>query len=66
MLSSRPAGTIGTPRTTTLPRDADAMDGHDRHHHIGVGQDLSGPVGLERHPAQYRSEGIAAVPQPPG
>jgi hypothetical protein len=27
------------------PRDLGAVDGHDRHHHLGVGQDLGGSVG---------------------
>ena len=35
------------------------MDSHDRHHHdhVGVGQDLGGPVSLEGHRAQGGSEG---------
>jgi hypothetical protein len=28
------------------------MHGHDRHHDVGVGQDLGGPVGLKLHGAQ--------------
>jgi hypothetical protein len=39
------------------PRDLDTVDGHDRHHHLGVGEDLGGPVGLEPRGAQGRSEG---------
>jgi hypothetical protein len=35
------------------------MDGHDRHHHLGVDEDLGGPVGLEPHGAQGGSEGVA-------
>ena len=32
------------------PGDPGAVDGYDRHHHHAwVGQDLGGPVGLERH-----------------
>ena len=43
------------------------MDGHDRHHHhVGVGQDQGGLVGLERHRPQRGGEGVAAMPQPPG
>jgi hypothetical protein len=34
------------------------MDGHDRDHdHVGVGQDLGGPVSLEGHRGQGGSEG---------
>jgi hypothetical protein len=40
------------------PGDLGAMDGHDRDHdHVGVGQDLGGPVSLEGHRAQGGSEG---------
>jgi hypothetical protein len=42
------------------------VDGHDRHHHLGVGQDLGGLVGLELYSAQGGGERVAAVPQPPG
>ena len=31
------------------PGDLGAVDGHDRHHDLGVGQDLGGSIGLERH-----------------
>jgi hypothetical protein len=49
------------------PGDLGAVDGHDRHHHhVGVGQDQGGPVGLEGHFLQGRGEGVAAMPQPPG
>jgi hypothetical protein len=49
------------------PGDLGAMDRHHRHHHhVGVGQDLGGLVGLERHSAQCGGEGIAAMPEPPG
>jgi hypothetical protein len=42
------------------------MDGHDGHHrHAGVGQDLGGLVGLERHRRERRGERVAAMPQPP-
>jgi hypothetical protein len=67
MLGSRRAATTGTPCMTTLPQGTWApwMDGHNRHHHIGVNQDQGGPVGLERHRPQGRGEGVAAMPEPP-
>ena len=34
-----------------------AVDGHDRHHQLGVDEDLGGSVGLEPHGAQGGSEG---------
>jgi hypothetical protein len=48
------------------PGDLGAVDGHDRHHHLGVGQDLGGSVGLEGHRPQDGGEGGAAMPQPTG
>jgi hypothetical protein len=42
------------------------VDGHDRHHDLGVGQDLGGSVGLERHRPQDGGQGVAAMPQPSG
>ena len=48
------------------PGDLRAVDSHNRYdHHARVGQDLSGPIGLELYGAQGRSEGVAALPQPP-
>jgi hypothetical protein len=41
------------------------MDSHDRHHHVRVGQDLGGLVGLKLHCSQCGGEGVAAMPQPP-
>ena len=42
------------------------MDGQGRDHdHVGVGQDLGGLVGLERHRPHGRGERVAAMPQPP-
>ena len=34
------------------PGDLGAVDGHNRHHHLGVGQDPGGLVGLELYGAQ--------------
>jgi hypothetical protein len=48
------------------PRDLGAVDGHDRYHHVGVGQDQGGLVGLEQDGLQARGEGVSAMPQPPG
>jgi hypothetical protein len=42
------------------------VDGHDRHHDLGVGQDLGGSVGLEGDCPQDGGEGVAAMPQPTG
>jgi hypothetical protein len=47
------------------PGDLGAVDGHERHHHLGVGQDPGGSVGLEGHRAQGGGEWAAAMPQPP-
>jgi hypothetical protein len=67
MLGRRPAGTTGSPSTTTLPLgDLGAVDGHDRHHHLRVGQNLGGAVSLEGHGAKGGGEGISAVPEPSG
>jgi hypothetical protein len=64
MLGRRRAGTTGLPSITTLPQgDLGAVDGHDRHHDLGVGQDLGGSVGLEGHRPQDGGEGVAAMPQ---
>jgi hypothetical protein len=42
------------------------MDGQDRdHHHVGVGQDQGGLVGLERHRPQHGGQWGAAMPEPP-
>ena len=67
MLGSRRAATTGTPWVTTLPQGTwapwTATIGTTDH--AGVGQDLGGPVGLERHRPQDGGEGVAAMPQPP-
>ena len=47
------------------PGDLGAVDGHDRHHHLRVGQDLGGLVGLERQCLQGRGQWVAAMSQPP-
>ena len=39
------------------PRNLGAVDSHDRHHHVGIGQDLCGLVTLERHDLQGRARG---------
>ena len=48
------------------PGDLGAVDGHDRHHHLRVGQNLGGAVSLEGHGAKGGGEGISAVPEPSG
>jgi hypothetical protein len=48
------------------PGDLGAVDGHDRHHDLGVGEDLGGSVGLKGHRPQDGGEGVAAMPQLPG
>jgi len=49
------------------PGDRGAVDGHGwQHHHLGVGQDPGGLVGLELHGAQGGGERVAAMPQSPG
>jgi hypothetical protein len=47
------------------PGDLEAVDDHDRHHHLRVGQDLGGSVSLERHGPQGGGKGVAAMTQPP-
>ena len=43
-----------------VARALDAVDGHHRYrHHVGVGQDLGGLIGLEPHRPHYRGERVA-------
>jgi hypothetical protein len=64
MLGRRWAATTGTPSMTTLPQGTwtpwMATTGTTTTHHVGVSQDLGGPVGLERHGAHCRGEGKTA------
>jgi hypothetical protein len=48
MLGRRLAGTTGIRSITTCPGDLGAVNSHDRHRHLRIGQDLGGLVGLKR------------------
>ena len=39
------------------PGDLGAVDGHDRHYHLRVGQDLGSSIGLEVHGTQGGARG---------
>ena len=39
---------------------------NDRHHHLGISQNLGGLVGLKRHRSEGGGERVAAMPQPSG